>query len=104
MASQLILITGYDFRDLLTGLTNNLTRPITSLSDPNRYCSVNQENSCYCDPCSTAKKAGAKTTALSPMAGAEAANAKPKPRRKARTDVNRNVGRILPPRPGPDFA
>ena len=46
----------------------------------------------------------AKTIAISPIAGAEAANVKPKTRRRARTDVNRNVGRMLPPRPGPDFA
>jgi hypothetical protein len=45
----------------------------------------------------------AKTIAISPTAGVEVADAKPKPRRKARTDVNRNVGRMLPPRPGPDF-
>jgi hypothetical protein len=46
----------------------------------------------------------AKTIAISPTAGVEAANAKPKTRRKARTDVNCNVSRILPPRPSPDFA
>jgi len=45
----------------------------------------------------------AKTIAISPTAGVEAANAKPKTRRKACTDVNCNVGRILPPRPGLDF-
>ena len=45
----------------------------------------------------------AKTTTISPMAGAEAANIKPKTRRRARTDVNRNISRILPPRPSPDF-
>ena len=45
----------------------------------------------------------AKTTATSPTAGAEAADAKPKTRHRARTDVNRNVGRMLPPGPGPDF-
>jgi hypothetical protein len=46
----------------------------------------------------------AKTIATSPMAGIEIADAKPKTRRKARTDVNRNVSRMLPPGPGPDFA
>ena len=45
----------------------------------------------------------AKTKAISPTAGIEVANAKPKTKRKARIDVNRNVGRILPLRPGPDF-
>ena len=45
----------------------------------------------------------AKTKAISPTAGVEAANAKPKTKRKARTDVNRNIGRMLSPRPGPDF-
>jgi hypothetical protein len=45
----------------------------------------------------------AKTIAISPTAGVEVANVKPKTRRKARTDVNRNVSRILPPRPSPDF-
>jgi hypothetical protein len=46
----------------------------------------------------------AKTIAISPTAGVEIANVKPKTRRKARTDVNYNVGRMLPPRPGLDFA
>jgi hypothetical protein len=46
----------------------------------------------------------AKTIAISPTAGVEVANAKPKTRRKARTDVDCNVSRILPPGPGPDFA
>ena len=46
----------------------------------------------------------AKTIAISPMAGVEVANTKPKTRRKARTDVNRNVSRMLPPRPSLDFA
>jgi hypothetical protein len=45
----------------------------------------------------------AKTIAISPIAGVEVANAKPKPRRKARTDVNYNVSRMLPPRPSLDF-
>ena len=45
----------------------------------------------------------AKTIAISPIAGAEVANVKPKTRRRARTDVNRNVSRMLPPGPGPDF-
>jgi hypothetical protein len=45
----------------------------------------------------------AKTIAISPTAGVEVANAKPKTRRKACTDVNYNVSRMLPPRPGPDF-
>jgi hypothetical protein len=45
----------------------------------------------------------AKTIAISPTAGIEVANAKPKTRRKARIDINRNVSRILPPRPSPDF-
>jgi hypothetical protein len=45
----------------------------------------------------------AKTIAISPTAGVEVANAKPKTRRKAYTDINRNISRILPPRPGPDF-
>ena len=45
----------------------------------------------------------AKTIAISPMAGVEVANVKPKTRRKACTDVDCNVSRILPPRPGPDF-
>jgi hypothetical protein len=45
----------------------------------------------------------AKTIATSPTAGVEVADAKPKTRRKARTDVNRNVSRMLPPGPGPDF-
>jgi len=45
----------------------------------------------------------AKTIAISPIAGIEAANAKPKTRRKACTDVNYNVSRMLPPRPSPDF-
>jgi len=56
---------------------------------------------CTAPPKKRAKDA--KTIAISPMAGAEAANTKPKTRRKARTDVNCNVGRILPPGPGLDF-
>jgi hypothetical protein len=45
----------------------------------------------------------AKTIAISPTAGIEVANAKPKTRRKARTDVDRNVSRMLPPGPSLDF-
>jgi hypothetical protein len=45
----------------------------------------------------------AKTIAISPTAGIEVANIKPKTRRKACTDVNRNVSRMLPPGPSPDF-
>ncbi len=37
------------------------------------------------------------------MAGVEVANVKPKTRRKACTDVDCNVSRILPPRPSLDF-
>jgi len=44
-----------------------------------------------------------KTKAISPTAGVEAANIKPKTKRKARIEVNYNVSKILPPRPGPDF-
>ena len=46
----------------------------------------------------------AKTNAISPTASVEAANIKPKPKRKPRTEVDCNISRILPPRPGPDFA
>ena len=45
----------------------------------------------------------AKTIAISPTAGIEAANVKPKTRRKARIDINHNLSRILPPRPSLDF-
>jgi len=45
----------------------------------------------------------AKTKAISPIAGTEAANIKPKTKRKARTDVNYNVSRMLPPGSSPDF-
>ena len=45
----------------------------------------------------------AKTIAISPTASVEVANIKPKTRRKARTDINYNVSRILPPGPGLDF-
>jgi len=45
----------------------------------------------------------AKTKAISPMASAEAANTKPKTKRKACTEVNYNVSRMLPSGPGPDF-
>ena len=46
----------------------------------------------------------AKTKAISPMAGVKAANAKPKTKRKACTEVNHNVSRMLSPGPSPDFA
>ena len=45
----------------------------------------------------------AKTRAIRPIASIEVANIKPKTRRRAHTDVNYNISRILPPRPSPDF-
>jgi len=46
----------------------------------------------------------AKTKAISPTAGVEVADAKPKTKYKAYTEVNYNVSKMLPPRPSPDFA
>jgi len=45
----------------------------------------------------------AKTKAISPIAGVKAANVKPKTKCKARTEVNCNISKMLPPRPSPDF-
>ena len=44
-----------------------------------------------------------KSKAISATAGVEVGNTKPKSKRKGRTEVNCNVSRILPPRPGLDF-